>query len=210
MNKTKRSIFESAIKVFSIYGYDVATMDEIAAEAGVAKGTLYYHFKSKEEIFRYIIEEGMKLISSRIEGVVKQESDSMSKLKALCKVQLSLVYDNRNFFKVIMSQLWGQELRQLQLRESIEQYIKDIPPFFANAIAILLSETDCIIADVKGILSFNSGSSPFLYLIRGVLKSTFSTTQSFVVRFGKSKYSPKVLEGSPIILVISFVHTPLF
>lgn len=133
MNKTKRSIFESAIKVFSIYGYDGATMDEIAAEAGVAKGTLYYHFKSKEEIFRYIIEEGMKLISSRIEEVVKQESDSISKLKALCKVQLSLVYDNRNFFKVIMSQLWGQELRQLQLRESIEQYIKDIEEYLEEA-----------------------------------------------------------------------------
>ncbi|WP_027626468.1 TetR/AcrR family transcriptional regulator [Clostridium lundense] len=133
MNKTKISIFESAIKVFSISGYDGATMDEIASEAGVAKGTLYYHFKSKEEIFKYIIEEGMKLIKIRIEEVLKREDNSILKLKALCKVQLSLVYDNRDFFKVIMSQLWGQEARQLQLRDSIQQYIDYIEEYLEEA-----------------------------------------------------------------------------
>ena len=51
MNKTKRAIFESAIKVFSKSGYTGATMDEVVAKAGVAKGSLYYHFKSKEELF---------------------------------------------------------------------------------------------------------------------------------------------------------------
>ncbi|GAA0726999.1 TetR/AcrR family transcriptional regulator [Clostridium malenominatum] len=133
MNKTKRSIFESAIKVFSIYGYDGATMDEVAAQAGVAKGTLYYHFKSKEEIFKYIIEEGMNLIKGRIEGAVKEESNSILKLKTLCKVQISLVYEKRDFFKVVMSQLWGQELRQLQLRDSIHEYIKDIEEYLEEA-----------------------------------------------------------------------------
>ena len=50
MNKTKRLIFYSAIKIFSDLGYRGATMDEIASNAGLAKGTLYYHFTSKEEI----------------------------------------------------------------------------------------------------------------------------------------------------------------
>ena len=52
MNKTKNLIFESAIKIFSESGYRGATMDDIAANASLAKGTLYYHFKSKEEILR--------------------------------------------------------------------------------------------------------------------------------------------------------------
>jgi AcrR family transcriptional regulator len=49
MNKTKNTIFEAAIKVFSSNGYNGATMDDIALNAGVAKGTLYYHFKSKKK-----------------------------------------------------------------------------------------------------------------------------------------------------------------
>ncbi|MPM64998.1 hypothetical protein SDC9_111890 [bioreactor metagenome] len=45
MNKTKMTIFEAAIKTFSNSGYNGTTMDQVAEAAGVAKGTLYYHFK---------------------------------------------------------------------------------------------------------------------------------------------------------------------
>ena len=54
MNNTKKLIFEAAIKVFSECGYNGAIMDDIASRAGVAKGTLYYHFASKEEIFKFV------------------------------------------------------------------------------------------------------------------------------------------------------------
>lgn len=133
MNKTKRAIFESAIKVFSKSGYDGATVDDIAVNAGVAKGTLYYHFKSKEEIFRFIITEGIEIIRERLEQVEGKEHDALSKIKALCRIQLNLVYENKDFFKVIMSQLWGQEMRQLELRDKIEKYIHSIEIYIKGA-----------------------------------------------------------------------------
>lgn len=133
MNKTKKAIFESSIKVFSTYGYSGATMDGIAAQAGLAKGTLYYHFNSKEEIFKYIIEEGMNVVKGRIQEVIDEESDSLSKLKTLIKVQLNIVYEKRDFFKVIMSQLWGQESRQLELRQVINEFIKNIESYIEAA-----------------------------------------------------------------------------
>lgn len=133
MSKTKRAIFEAAIKVFSIDGYDGATMDDMAQEAGVAKGTLYYHFKSKEEIFRYIITEGVELIKEQINEVSKKQKDSLSKLKALCKLQLNIVYEKKDLFKVIMSQLWGQEIRQLELRDVVDNYIHSIEEYVRQA-----------------------------------------------------------------------------
>ncbi|WP_186429459.1 TetR/AcrR family transcriptional regulator [Clostridium sp. BSD9I1] len=133
MNKTKKAIFESAIRVFSTYGYSGATMDGIAAQAGLAKGTLYYHFNSKEEIFNYIIQEGMNLIKERIQEAVDEQSDSLSKLKTLIKVQLNMVYEKRDFFKVIMSQLWGQQSRQLELREVVNEFIKNIETYLERA-----------------------------------------------------------------------------
>lgn len=135
VNSTKMSIFNSAIKVFSESGYDGATMDEIAANAGVAKGTLYYHFNSKEEIFKYIITEGMTLIKEKMEEEASKAEDSLTKIKIICKVQLNLVYESRDFFKVIMSQLWGKEIRQIQLRDYIESYIVTIQKYLENAIA---------------------------------------------------------------------------
>jgi AcrR family transcriptional regulator len=124
MKKTENCIFKAAIKVFSDKGYSGATMDDIAECAGVAKGTLYYHFKSKEDMFRFAVTEGMNIISEQVKEAVTKEKNSIAKIKALCRVQLSLVYENRNFFKVLMSQLWGQELRQLELRKVVEEYIK--------------------------------------------------------------------------------------
>lgn len=133
MNKTKNAIFEAAIKVFSSNGYNGATMDDIALKAGVAKGTLYYHFKSKEEIFKYIVKEGMNKIRENVQESVDNEEDVISKLKVLCKVQLDLVYKNKDFFKVIMSQLWGTELRQLELRDIVQKYIMLIEAYLKEA-----------------------------------------------------------------------------
>lgn len=126
MNKTKNLIFLSGVKVFSSNGYDGATMDEIAMNAGVAKGTLYYHFKSKEEIFKYIISEGMKLMQDEINTAANNEDTAIDRLKSVFRVQVDLVHRNRDFFKVIASQLWGKELRQFELRDIMKNYIKGI------------------------------------------------------------------------------------
>ena len=53
----KELILKSAIEVFKSKGLDGATMDEIAQNAGFGKATLYYYFKSKEEIFNSMLSE---------------------------------------------------------------------------------------------------------------------------------------------------------
>lgn len=158
MNKTKNAIFEAAIKVFSSNGYNGATMDDIALKTGVAKGTLYYHFKSKEEIFKYIVKEGMNKIRENVQESVDNEKEVIAKLKALCKVQLDLVYKNRDFFKVIMSQLWGTELRQLELRDIVQKYIMLIEVYLSEAMK-------------KGIIK-KGNTSLMAYTFFGVLCST--------------------------------------
>ena len=126
VNKTKKLIFESAIKIFSESGYRGATMDDIAANAGLAKGTLYYHFKSKEEIFNFIVEEGIQILQARVNEIQEQDIDPISKLIKISRVQLSFLYEYTDFFKVVMSQLWGHEKRQDELRGKIRNYIKEI------------------------------------------------------------------------------------
>lgn len=126
MKKTKKLIFESAIKVFSESGYRGSTMDEIAANAGLVKGTLYYHFESKEEIFNFIVEEGLKILQSQVMEVQNLNIDPIDKLIKICRIQLTFLYGYTDFFKVVMSQLWGNENRQNELREKIKKYINII------------------------------------------------------------------------------------
>lgn len=134
MKNTKQSIMEAAITVISEKGYLGATMDDIAARAGVAKGTLYYHFKTKEELFNYIVSEGLSLVKEEIDKSVSKETDIINKFKLLCFMQLKIIYENRDFFKVIMSQLWGIELRQTELRAAVKNYISYLETYIQEAI----------------------------------------------------------------------------
>ncbi|MEF9934161.1 MAG: TetR/AcrR family transcriptional regulator [Clostridium sp.] len=133
MNKTKKVIFEAAIKSFSKKGYHKSTMDEIAETAGVAKGTLYYHFKSKEDIFKFIIDEGIRLIKEELFDKTRHLEEPTEKLRKVCEVQLKMVINYLPFFKTILSQMWGDEERQLQLRDSLEKYYKIIEGYLREA-----------------------------------------------------------------------------
>lgn len=133
MNKTKQAIYDSTILIFSKNGYDGATMDEVAQNAGVAKGTLYYHFKSKEELFYFVISEGLGKIRERIAYEASKVTNSLDKLKMLCKVHLVMVYEKKDFFNVVMSQLWGQDSRQFELRKEIATQISIIEDYIKAA-----------------------------------------------------------------------------
>lgn len=54
---TKYSLIESAIRMFQQKGFQMTRVSDIVADAGVAQGTFYNYFKSKEEIFREICNE---------------------------------------------------------------------------------------------------------------------------------------------------------
>ena len=72
MNRTKRKIFNTAIKLFAEKGYDNSSVEDITAIAGVAKGSLYYHFSKKEDIFDMLLSEGMKLLRNSVEIKTKR------------------------------------------------------------------------------------------------------------------------------------------
>ena len=53
-----RALFEAAAGIFARKGYHKATVEEIARAIGVAKGTIYYHFENKEDLYLAVIREG--------------------------------------------------------------------------------------------------------------------------------------------------------
>ena len=133
MNKRKRDVLKVASIVFAKYGYRGATMDEIALEAGIVKGTLYYNFKNKEEIFDEIIKSGIGHLREDVEKVRKMDIDIREKIKRAIKIQLEFFYENKEFFKVVLSQIWGEEPRQIKLREQIRKYIYDVKDIIDEA-----------------------------------------------------------------------------
>ena len=135
MNKTKRKIFETSMKLFAEKGYDATSVEEITSVVGVAKGTLYYHFSSKEEIFYFLIEEGMKLLQNSIVIKTSQKSDSIEKLKSVIMIQLKILNKYEDFITIILSQIWGNEPRNKRCKEYVKQYLSIIEKIVVEGIS---------------------------------------------------------------------------
>ncbi len=126
MNKTKRKIFETSMKLFAKKGYDATSIEEITATVGVAKGTLYYHFSSKEEIFNFLVEEGMKLLKNSIDIKISKLDNIIDKLRAIILIQIKIISKYEDFMTIVLSQIWGHEPRNVMCKDKVIEYIKTI------------------------------------------------------------------------------------
>mgnify|MGYP004638194093 CR=1 FL=1 len=135
MNKTKRRIFNTAIKMFSEKGYDNTSVEEITAIAGVAKGSLYYHFSKKEDIFDMLLKEGFELLKNNIEIKTKNCTTALEKIKAVILIQIKVIVKYEYFLNVVFSQLWGEEEKNKKCKKAVFQYIKIIEKIVNEGIA---------------------------------------------------------------------------
>lgn len=126
MNKTKRKIFETSMKLFAEKGYDATSIEEITATVGVAKGTLYYHFSSKDEIFYFLVEEGMKLLKNSIEIKTSKFDNVIDKIKAIILIQIKVIAKYEHIITIILNQFLGTESRNLSCQAFVLDYIKTI------------------------------------------------------------------------------------
>lgn len=134
MNKTKRKIFETSMKLFAQKGYDATSIEEITATVGVAKGTLYYHFSSKEEIFNFLVEEGMKLLKNSIDIKTVKLENAIDKLRAVVLIQIKIISKYEDFMTIVLSQIWGHEQRNVMCKNKVIEYIKTIEEIIKEGI----------------------------------------------------------------------------
>ena len=66
----RAGLVEAALTVFSAEGFKVATMDAVAAEAGVTKPVLYQHFPSKRELFHELIRDVARRLRSDVTDAI--------------------------------------------------------------------------------------------------------------------------------------------
>lgn len=134
MNKTKRKIFETSMKLFAEKGYDATSIEEITANVGVAKGTLYYHFSSKEEIFQFLIEEGVKLLKNSVEIKTEKLENSIDKIKAVVLIEIKVLVKYEDFMTIVLSEIWGNGPRSILCKKYVFEYIQMIEQIVENGI----------------------------------------------------------------------------
>jgi TetR/AcrR family transcriptional regulator, cholesterol catabolism regulator len=83
-----QQIIDAAARVFREKGYDGATLRDIAEEAGLLPGSLYYHIRSKEELLRLIVEQPIRDLHAHLEEIVASEASPGQKLAQALAAQL--------------------------------------------------------------------------------------------------------------------------
>lgn len=164
MNKTKRKIFETSMKLFADKGYDATSIEEITATVGVAKGTLYYHFSSKEEIFNFLVDEGVKLLKNSITIKTAKMNNSLDRIRAIVLIQIKILFKYESFMTIILSKIWGNDERSQMCKKYVFEYIQMIEDIVKDGIQkkeIVNKDADII---ASGIFGFTCSS--FIYKMK--------------------------------------------
>ncbi len=99
----RRTIIDAAEKVFFSKGFEVATMQDIANEADLSKGTLYLYFKTKNEVCLAIYLRSLKIISSYLEKIIEEKDDAIEKILNFYKVFNLFIGEQPAYYMAILN-----------------------------------------------------------------------------------------------------------
>jgi AcrR family transcriptional regulator len=97
-----REILAAARRVIATHGFQGATIDRVAEEAGIAKGTVYLYFGNKDELLQAAMEEGLISFGEQIRAEVAHVDAPLEKLRRLVTAELDVMDANRDFIKALM------------------------------------------------------------------------------------------------------------
>lgn len=146
-DRTRAALLTAALAIISKKGYSATTVDEICKQAGIAKGSVYYYFKTKEEIGACILQELTTQLVALLqacksagaerdsEAVVSHESagqrtetgiDARQVLTAMLAAFSDFAFSNPPFTHFLMRELWREERAWSTTMQAREQEVIEL------------------------------------------------------------------------------------
>lgn len=113
--ESRKRIVEAAIKVFSRYGYNGATMRMIAKEAGISVGGVYLYFKNKEDLSVFLLNEKMKELDEILSPILMDTANPSKALKDYITKSIDYAVENRELIIMHSKELgftFGMEIKK--------------------------------------------------------------------------------------------------
>ncbi|MFI6072937.1 TetR/AcrR family transcriptional regulator [Actinoplanes sp. NPDC051343] len=102
---TRQKLYEAAVELIAEQGFSATTVEDIALRAGVAKGTVYYNFKSKTDLFEELLRHGIGLLTDAFREAVAGRPPREA-VAALVRTQLEYIQRYRAFAQLLLSEMW--------------------------------------------------------------------------------------------------------
>jgi AcrR family transcriptional regulator len=96
------AIYQGAVTVLAKHGLNGATMDRVAAAAGVAKGSLYNYFRSKDELLTFVHEKTIQPLFDANEQIAASNQSAAKKIEAMTRNWRCYVGEHRATFQILI------------------------------------------------------------------------------------------------------------
>jgi AcrR family transcriptional regulator len=105
-NATKQKLFEASMELIGERGAANVTVDEIAAAAGVSKGTVYYNFGSKSDLIAQLLRHGVDILEARLLSVKGGKADPLDGMDAMIGQAMDFMAEYPSFARLWVSENW--------------------------------------------------------------------------------------------------------
>jgi len=102
---TRREVVQAASRLFQRYGLVKTTMEDIARETGRGKSTLYYYFKSKDEIFDAVVNQELQEALEAIETAISHCTSATDKIRAFINTTTETLRSKANLYSIAKGEL---------------------------------------------------------------------------------------------------------
>jgi AcrR family transcriptional regulator len=126
--ETRTRILEAAVKVFATKGYHDTKVDDIVSESSTSKGSFYFYFPSKQDIFLALSDTFANLLETRLMHAMESESHGIQQMEAALHASLGLFVQYRGLAKIALVQAVGLgavfEERRRRINDRLTQIIQ--------------------------------------------------------------------------------------
>jgi AcrR family transcriptional regulator len=108
-NATRQKLFDASMELIGERGAAGVTVDEIAAAAGVSKGTVYYNFGSKSELIAQLLRHGVDILKARLlqaADVAGTDRDPLQAMEAMIGQAMDFMAEYPSFARLWVSENW--------------------------------------------------------------------------------------------------------
>jgi AcrR family transcriptional regulator len=99
--QTRQDLLSAARRILSRYGFHRTKIIDIAGEAGIAVGTFYLYYPTKEALFLEMVENAVHLLKADIDRLESPSADPIQRARAGCETFFRFAQENRDLFRIV-------------------------------------------------------------------------------------------------------------
>ncbi len=130
----RKGILEAAIRLFSVKGYEQTSIEELAREAGIGKGTVYSYFETKRDIVRAFCEDQLEYTRTELANTTNLDTSLKDQLLVIFMAEFRHVTANKEFGRLFLQEkVFPPDHYSAEDQEIQNRYFEMLYPIYEKA-----------------------------------------------------------------------------